>query len=370
MSAEGVQLFPIGKWRHPGGTIKITYDRARKFADGFNKKLAGQKLPILYIHSDKVNVANPLYGKAAGWISKVSADKKRGVVVDIDWTEAGAAAVESKEYQYLSAEFFDRVQLPHHDAPQEDILMGAALVNRPHLKGMSPILNEETGHLFIFTGESKPDGPEEGGGPMDPILLALAESAGVEVAEDATELDDEQREAVEKHLSGQTDQVTNLEAKLALIQKKLDDVEGPNSSKVRSLREAGFEEEATLLSEYRGDRLVRELESQVPKGHALTPAVEEEVRAFAIEGDTNRLTKALEIMAADKGIVDLTEHGSAGGSDDDDDASDSAGDKLNELADAYAKEHEMDWYAALEIVTDENPALWDEHQLAMREVSG
>jgi hypothetical protein len=201
---------------------------------------------------------------------------------------------------------------------------------------------------------------------MDPILLALAESAGVEVAEDTTELTDEQREAIVKHLEGQTSQVADLDAKLALVTKKLDEVEGPDSSKVRNLRDAGFEEEATLLSEYRGDRIVRELEAELPQGHTFTPAVVEEVRAFAVEGDADRLTKAMAIMAAGKGTVDLNELGSDGeNSDDDDGASDDAGDKLNALADAYAKEHDMDWVEALEMVSDANPKLWNEHQEAM-----
>ncbi len=370
-----LQLFPLGKWTHPNGEINITPERARSFAEGFKAQLAGQKLPILYIHSSKGNVSNPDYGKAAGWITDVRADDERGVVIDVDWTDRGAEAVKSREYQYLSAEYFDQVQLPQHKQPQRDVVIAAALTNRPHLKGMSPILNEETGHMFLF-GESKPDGPEEGGGPMDPILLALAKSAGVEVSEDATELTDDQREAIEKHLEDdESTQVADLEAKLADAVKRLDDIEDPDSSKARSLREAGFEEEATLLSEYRGDKLVRELASQVPQGHELTPTVEEKVRAFAVGGDAKSLTEAMEIMAQGKGTVDLNEHGSEGGSDDDDDTTSEAGDKLIALADAYAKEHEVDWSEAMGIVSDQNPALWNEHQLSMggkptMEVSG
>ena len=193
-----LQLFPLGKWKHPNGEINITPERARSFAEGFKAQLAGQKLPILYIHSSKSNVSNPDYGKAAGWITDGRADDERGVVIDVDWTDRGAKAVQGKEYQYLSAEYFDQVQLPQHKQPHRDVVIAAALTNRPHLKGMDPILNEETGHMFLF-GESKPDSPEKGG-PMDPILLALAKSAGVEVSEDATELTDDQREAIEKHL--------------------------------------------------------------------------------------------------------------------------------------------------------------------------
>ena len=364
-----IQLFPLGKWKHPAGEINITPERATSFAAGFKQQLAGQKLPILYIHSDKGNVSNPDYGKAAGWITDVRADDERGVVVDVDWTDRGAAAVLAKEYLYLSAEYFDRVQLPHHKEPHSDVVIGAALVNRPHLKGMSPILNEDTGHLFLLPGESKPDGPEEGGGPMDPILLALAESAGVEVSKDATELSEEQREAIEKYLKGDdsdTEKVTELEAKLAAIQKQLDDTEDPDQSKARSLREAGFVEEATLLSEYRGDKLVRELASELPQGHSLTPAVEEKVRAFAVGGDAAELTEALAILASGKGTVDLGEHGSDGDTDDNDDGASEAGDKLMALADAYVKEHDdVDWIEAMSIVSDENPVLWNEQQVSL-----
>ena len=50
-------------------------------------------LPILYVHSDEAYKANPRYGQAAGWISDMHADEKRGVLVDIDFTDEGTAEV-------------------------------------------------------------------------------------------------------------------------------------------------------------------------------------------------------------------------------------------------------------------------------------
>lgn len=363
---RGAQLFPIGEWTHPQGRIKIDFTRAKSFADGFKQKLAGQKLPIFFIHSDKANVSNPLFGKAAGWMMDVRADEDQGVLIDIDFTKEGAEAVRNKSYQYLSAEYFDKIRLPHHDSSHMDVLVGAALVNKPHLKGMQTLLSEDSGGVLIYE-ESKPDDPE-GGGPVDPILLALATSAGLELSDDTTELSADERASIDTYLQEQSGKTKSLEGKIGLLQKKLDDAEGPESKKARNLREAGFEEEAELLSEYRGEKLAKELAAHLPDGSVLTPAVREKVMAYATESDPKYLSEALAIMAEGKGVVSLEEIGSAGsGSDGDTPGGDKSGadDKMLELAEKVAKEKEISLTDAIDLVADEHPELWRQHQLEM-----
>lgn len=369
----GAQLMPLGEWNHPQGKIKVDMAKATRMATGFKRKLAGQRLPVFYIHSDKSNVANPLYGKAAGWMTDVRADKDRGVVIDIEFTEDGARAVRNKEFQYLSAEYFDKVQLPHHEAPEMDVLLGAALVNRPHLKGMQTILSEDVSLVFN-EGTSKPDNPE-GGGPVDPIVLALAKSAGLELSEDATELSAEERTAIEKHLQDESGKTADLEAKLTLLEQKLDGAEDGQSQRVRNLAEAGFEEEAKLLSEYRGEKLAKELAAKLPKGSELTPSVTEALASYAIESDPKFLHEALALMASGKGIVSLEEIGtSSGGGGNDTPGGDTKGasDKLISLAETYAKENEVSFTDAMDEVASEHPVLWKQHQAEMgsREVTG
>ena len=371
---RGAQLFPIGEWSHPQGKLKVDYARAQRFAAGFKKQLAGQKLPIFYIHSSQSNVSNPLYGKAAGWMTDVRADPKQGVLIDIDFTKAGAEAVRDHSYQYLSAEFFDQVRLPHHDESHKDVLVGAALVNKPHLKGMRTVLSEDTGSLFIEEATSKPDDPE-GGGPVDPILFALAKSAGLKLSEDATELGAKDRASIEEYLQGESGKITDLEAKLDLVQTKLDGSEDDNTKQARNLAEAGFKDEAKLLSEYRGEKLAKKLAKELPKGSEFTPAVEEKLMAFATDNDPTRLQEALAIVASGKGVVDLSEHGSSGsGSEGDTPAGsvDNASTKLIALAEAVVKDNsEINFSDAMDQVAGENPNLWDEHQKSMgSEVTG
>ena len=357
-SIRGAQLFPIGKWRHPQGAISVNFERAQKFVQEFEAKAAGQDLPILYVHSDGAYKSNPRYGQAAGWISGMHADEKRGVLVDIDFTDEGADEVRAKKWRYLSAEYFNKITLPHHDRPHEDVIVGAALVNRPHLKGMDPILNEETGHLFVFNAEER---NERKGNPMDPILAALAKSAGLELSEDIEELTDEQRKAIESHLSDASDKVTKLEGEAALLKKSLEDSEDPESKRVRTLAEAGYVEEAKLLSEYRGERMVRSLEADVPSGHALTPAVKGKIVEFALDNDSTKLTEAMAIMASGKGTVELTERGTVETSETS--SGPVAETELLTLADAkVAANDKLSLSEAIDLVAEEKPELWNSYQ--------
>ena len=308
---RGMQLMPLGEWKHPRGTIKITPERAASFARQFERRVAGQDLPILYIHSDAGNKANPLYGQAAGWITKVYADEQRGVLIDADLTDDGVDAVQSKKYRYLSAEYFDKVQLPHHDAPETDVLVGAALVNRPHLKGKDPILNEETGHQFLMGGDNEPGTDPEGGGPVDPILQQLCEAAGIELSEDQTELTEDQRSKLESHLQNRESQVTTLTEENADLKRQLAEKD-PEGDRQRSLSEAGFTEEATLLAEYRADRTERQFVESIPEGFKPTKPFTDAVRAYGLTLDESKLAEALELSLAGKATVEVGERGSNG----------------------------------------------------------
>ena len=361
-SIQGAQLFPLGKWSHPRGAISVSFERAKKFVQGFKEKTAGQDLPILFVHSDEAYKSNPRFGQAAGWISDMHADEKRGVLVDIDFTDEGADEVRAKKWRYLSAEYFNKITLPHHDRPHEDVIVGAALVNRPHLKGMDPLLNEETGHLFVFEVEETNEPESSGeGGPMDPILAALAKSAGLELSEDVEELTDDQRQAIEGHLSDASGKVTTLEGQIALLTKSLEDSEDPESKRVRTLAEAGYVEEAKLLSEYRGERMIRSLEADVPTGHALTPAVKDKIAEFALDNDSTKLTEAMAIMASGKGTVELTERGTVETSETS--SGPAAETELLTLADAKVTENDkLSLSEAIDLVAEEKPELWNSYQ--------
>ncbi len=357
---EGVQLMPIGTWKHPRGIIQITAARARKFAESFKAKIAGQDLPILYIHSDKENISNPKYGEAAGWVTNVIADDERGVLVDIEFTEEGAAAVRGKKYRYLSAEYFNKVQLPHHDRPHEDVIVGAALVNKPHLKGMDPILNSETGHLLV----SEVGDTDKGGGPMDPILVQLAKLAGIKLSEDAEALTDDEGVKIKEWAEGLNKSVSDSNAKISLLEKRLEDLEDDGDKETRTLREAGFEEEAILLNEYRADKAVRKLSEDIPSGQVLTPVAETHMRDFVLENDQKALGELLKLAFEGKATVDLVERGTHD-ADDDTNTDTEVGDELVSMATKRAKENEISFSDAMDLVAAEEPEKWNQYQLSM-----
>jgi len=363
--AKDVQLLPLGKWSHTSGPIEITPERAASFVRQFEENQAGQDLPVLYIHSSDKHMSNPNYGKAAGWIRSLRADPDAGVLADIEFTEPAAASVAAGEYRYVSAEYFDKIQLPHHEAPQTDVLMGVALVNRPHLKGMRPILNEETGHQFVFNTEDdgQPDpGPEGGGPPMDPILVALCEAAEVTLSDGQTELTEEQNEALSAFLGDQETQLAERDQEITALKGQLEKT-NPDGARMRTLSEAGFKDEAKELALARGERLVRELATAVPEGHTLAPVIETELKAFAEDSDPEHLEKAMAKFAAGDGIVDLQEHG-GGGNGGSGGGDDTASAELISLAEERAAEKDIQFDVALDEVIEEHPELYDAHETA------
>lgn len=356
---KGAQLMPLGKWNHPLGKIEIDLERAKRFAEQFKRSVTGQKLPILWIHSTKENVSNPRFNQAAGWITDMRADESLGVVVDIQFTDEAAAAVKGKEYAYLSAEYFDRVQLPHHESPEEDVVVAAALVNRPHLKGMNPLLNEETGHQFLL---GQAEVPLQGGVQLDPILRQLCEQAKIEVEKDQVELTEAQGKSLSEFLSSKDQKSKDDSTKISLLEKQLADTEDPEKKKARNLEEAGFSEEAKLLSEYRADRMVTSLGEFVPEGHQLSPVAIQEIRKYALEQTSDNLEGVHKLMLSGKALVDMRTIGTEGS---DDNPDENVAAKMLSEAHKIAEEQKITFSEAISAYAKLHPQEWDDYQESM-----
>lgn len=353
---RGAQLMPLGSWKHPLGNIEMTPERAQRFQEQFKQNVAGQELPILWLHSDDKNRANPNFGKAAGWITDVQGDDQRGLIVDIKFSPEGKEAVNKKEFSYLSAEYFDKVQLPHHDAPQEDVLVAATLTNRPHLKGMNPLLNEETGHQFLLGEASQ---PIKGESPMDPILRQLVEQAQIEVSKDQTELTEEQKKKLDEWI----EKLNETASKVPDLEKRLSELEDPKKVQARSLEDAGFVEEAQMLSEYRADRMVKTLEEFVPKGKVLSPAAQKEIRAYALEQTPDNLEKMHKMLLSEAATVDMRELGHKGGEEEDVDPDEQElGTKFLEEAQKIADEKKISLSEAVSEYATKHPEEFNAYQ--------
>lgn len=131
-----VHALPIGTYKHPTyGTIAISEDRAKKFADNVNTKVRGIDLSINYVH-DNNNVA-------AGWVKKAES-RQDGVWLFVEWTDDAASEISQKKWRYFSSEFEDVWEDPK-GVKHKDVMFGGALTNRPFMKNLLPInLSEQT----------------------------------------------------------------------------------------------------------------------------------------------------------------------------------------------------------------------------------
>src|SRR5258706_5286249 len=151
--ASWVHALPIGSYKHPiYGTIDITADRAKSFADSVTSKVLGTVEPsINYVH-DNSNVA-------AGWVKNAEA-RSDGVWLFVEWVKDAAQAIKDKKWRYFSSEFEDE-WTDTQGVKHKDVIRGGALTNRPFMKNLVPInLSEATIDLAFdlvaeLTGKDK-----------------------------------------------------------------------------------------------------------------------------------------------------------------------------------------------------------------------
>lgn len=135
-ASSWVHALPIGSYSHPiFGNIKITVERAKKFADSVVSKVRGIDPSINYNHNNE--------DVAAGWVKNAEA-RDNGVWLFVEWTSDAAKKIKDKAYRYFSAEYADEWDHPE-GGKFADVIMGGALTNRPFMKNLVPLnLSEAT----------------------------------------------------------------------------------------------------------------------------------------------------------------------------------------------------------------------------------
>ncbi|MBP2231778.1 phage I-like protein [Azospirillum agricola] len=146
----------------PAGTVKPSDGRAPwTLADAaavVRASLAAAPHGVLAIDYDHAaDLAAPKGGSApaAGWITGMEVNAYGEVWADVEWTEAGARAIASKEYRFLSPSFL----YAEKDRAITRVI-GAALVNRPALPQLTALAHAH-------------------GDRMDPFLAVLLEALGL-----------------------------------------------------------------------------------------------------------------------------------------------------------------------------------------------
>lgn len=181
-----VQLAPLGEWPVTGKDEKGQPKELTQVVDAAAcAAVAGKFSKELLVDLDHASVDGGST-RAYAWVTGLRADAAQGLVGTFRFTEAGAEAVNSREYRFVSVSWF----LDKAGRPTE--LDSVALTNRPNLP-VRPILNRKgTGNTLENKTERKPN--------MDKIKEMLGLPA------DAT------GEQVSNAVAGLKERVTALEA--------------------------------------------------------------------------------------------------------------------------------------------------------------
>jgi len=170
-----IQLLRVGTWQHPmHGKFSITDDDLDEFIENFNDNVRRMELAIDAEHFPEKG--------AAGWVKKIY---KNGsdLIGTIEWTEWGQEAIQKKLFKYVSAEFDFKYKDAETGEKFSNVLFGAALTNRPFIKGQVPVAlseNAREDNLYYFTDDENKKGED-----MKDFILKLNEVFGLKLSDDA-----------------------------------------------------------------------------------------------------------------------------------------------------------------------------------------
>ena len=125
------QILRKGTFEHPMyGKLQFDDELFDKLIGNFNKNV--RKVDIA------VDVEHRPEEGAAGWFRKLF-KKDDGLYAEIEWTEKGVELIKGKIYKYMSADYTPNYIDPETGKQYGPTLLGAALTNRPFVKGMKPV---------------------------------------------------------------------------------------------------------------------------------------------------------------------------------------------------------------------------------------
>lgn len=135
-SASWVQVLKTGTYRWYSDPLHITSEVLNKLKANFDSRVKKVDLAVDYFHySDK---------EAAGWIKAVEVrDGGSTLFLNVEWTERAREKINAKEIKYMSIDF-DLNYIPNDSSIEYGpALNGAAVTNRPFIKGMSPLFSDQ-----------------------------------------------------------------------------------------------------------------------------------------------------------------------------------------------------------------------------------
>lgn len=140
-STSSVQVLKTGTFRWFGDPLNIDTEMLNTLKKNFDDKVKKVDLMIDYFHNS--------HQDAAGWITAVEI-KNAGTELwlNVQWTDRAKEKITAKEIKYMSIDF-DLNYIPN-DSEIEfgPTLNGAAVTNRPFIKGMNPLFSENLKAVF------------------------------------------------------------------------------------------------------------------------------------------------------------------------------------------------------------------------------
>lgn len=147
-----MQILKTGKFFDPRYKwFDITEKMLSEMIANFNKKIRGIIPALDYAHESE--------GIAAGWIKSLELRKENGVTElwgNIELTPKAQKTLSDKEFGYISADFDDSYTDNETGLKHGCVLLGAALTNRPVIKGMDAVIQlSEKESKLLETKETK-----------------------------------------------------------------------------------------------------------------------------------------------------------------------------------------------------------------------
>lgn len=168
-TSSWVQIFRKGEWKHPKyGPLKFTDEIFNGFIKNFTDRVRKVDIAIDAEHEPEKG--------ACGWVKQLedvqTPDAERtqpGLWALVEWTARGLQLVADGAFKYLSGDFDYEWKDEESGRKYKNVLFGAALTNRPFIKGMSPI------NLSDFREELEKDEDVRGAMRLAEELLKLKE---------------------------------------------------------------------------------------------------------------------------------------------------------------------------------------------------
>lgn len=145
-----IQIFRAGTYNHYYyGQFALTAAIFLAMVENFRSNVLKLDLMIDYDHKRE---------EAAAWVKNLYlSDDQQELWAEVEWTPPGAECLENKLFRYISGEWHFNHADNESGVEYGPVLMGAALTNRPFIKGMSPTteLHELNGGYQMDLVEAK-----------------------------------------------------------------------------------------------------------------------------------------------------------------------------------------------------------------------